>query len=145
VAEPRHHDLCFGCGQANPFGLQLELERRPDGGVEGRFFVKQDHQGPPGYAHGGVVSAALEEAMALLLHADGTPARMARLAVEPVAPAPVGTFVSVRAQVEGATGPELRLSAVARGDGGEVLARAEGTFYAGSSTTTGMRRPSVRP
>ena len=47
-----HHELCFGCGQQNPFGLQLELERRPEGGVAGRFFVKQDHQGPPGYAHG---------------------------------------------------------------------------------------------
>ena len=36
-----HHDLCFGCGQANLFGLQLELERT-DEGVAGRFFVKQD-------------------------------------------------------------------------------------------------------
>jgi hypothetical protein len=44
----RHHDLCFGCGQANLFGLQLELEPRPEGGVAGRFFVKQDHQGTPG-------------------------------------------------------------------------------------------------
>src|SRR5947199_932095 len=68
----RHHDLCFGCGQANLFGLQLELERRPEGGVAGRFFVKQDHQGPPGYAHGGVIAAALDEAMSLVLHAEGT-------------------------------------------------------------------------
>ena len=45
-----HHDLCFGCGLANVFGLQIELERRDDGSVAGRFFVKQDHQGPPGCA-----------------------------------------------------------------------------------------------
>jgi hypothetical protein len=43
----RHHDLCFGCGQANPFGLQLELEPDGRGSLDGRFFVKQDHQGPP--------------------------------------------------------------------------------------------------
>jgi acyl-coenzyme A thioesterase PaaI-like protein len=55
-----HHELCFGCGQANLFGLQLELEPATGGGVEGRFFVKQDHQGPPGYAHGGVLAAALD-------------------------------------------------------------------------------------
>ena len=144
MAEPDqrivHHDLCFGCGQANLFGLQLELERRPDGGVEGRFFVKQDHQGPPGYAHGGVMSAALDEAMALLLHAGGTPARTARLEVELLAPVPVGTFVSVRADVENAAGRELRLSAVAAGHGGEVLARGAGTFVrAGRAGRPGPR------
>ena len=76
-----HHDLCFGCGQANLFGLQLELERTEDG-VAGRFFVKQDHQGPPGHAHGGVIATALDEAMALLLHDEGTHALTARLEVD---------------------------------------------------------------
>ena len=57
-----HHEFCFGCGQANLFGLQLELDARDDGSVAGRFFVKQDHQGPPGYAHGGVLATALDEA-----------------------------------------------------------------------------------
>ena len=65
----RHHDLCFGCGQANLFGIQLELEPVGDGGVAGRFFLKQDHQGPPGVGHGGIVATALDEAMALSVHA----------------------------------------------------------------------------
>jgi acyl-coenzyme A thioesterase PaaI-like protein len=121
----RHHELCFGCGQANPFGLQLELERRPDGAVEGRFFVKQDHQGPGGVAHEGLLAAALEEALAL---AAGRPPT--RLEVELVAGAPVGAFVSVRARAEG----ELRFSAVASGEEGRVLARAAGTFAAGAWT-----------
>ena len=98
-----HHDLCFGCGQANLFGLQLELVRTA-GGVEGRFFVKQDHQGPEGFAHAGVLTAALEEAIAL--------------AVELVAPAPVGAFVRVTADASSAT---------ASNEGG-VLARAEATL-----------------
>jgi acyl-coenzyme A thioesterase PaaI-like protein len=106
-----HHDLCFGCGQANLFGLQLELSRVADG-VEGRFFVKQDHQGPPGFAHAGVLAAALEEAIAL---AAGT--RPTRLSVELVAPAPVGAFVRVRADAASAT---------ASNEEGGVLARAEG-------------------
>ena len=112
----RHHDLCFGCGQANLFGLQLELRAVADG-VEGRFFVKQDHQGEPGVAHAGVLTAALEEAMSL---AGGR--RPARLQIELLAPAAVGSFVVVRA--EGA-GPEHRLSAVACDEEGHVLARAE--------------------
>jgi len=119
VAEAaRHHDLCFGCGQANLFGLQLELQRDADG-VSGRFFVKQDHQGPPGFAHAGVLAAALEDAMA---HAGGTAADAppaGRLELELLAPAPVGTFVHVTARREGEG-----VVAEAVGDDGERVAVA---------------------
>jgi acyl-coenzyme A thioesterase PaaI-like protein len=93
-----HHELCFGCGSANLFGLQMELEA-VDGGVAGRCFVKQDHQGPGGRAHPGVVAAALQEAMALALHERGVHARARRLDVELVADARVGIFLGVQAHV----------------------------------------------
>jgi hypothetical protein len=108
-----HHDLCFGCGQANLFGLQLELERAGDR-VEGRFFVKQDHQGPPGYAHAGVLAAALEDALA---HASGS--WSGRLVLELLDGAPVGSFVLVRARLQGET-----LAAEAVREDGAVVARA---------------------
>ena len=61
-----HHDLCFGCGQTNLFGLLLEVERVDERRVAGRCFIKQDHQGPDRrFAHQGVIAAALCEAMAL--------------------------------------------------------------------------------
>ena len=122
-----HHELCFGCGQANLFGLQLELEPRPGGEVEGRFFVKQDHQGPPGFAHGGVLAAALDEAMALLLHAERIFAVTGRIEVDFLAPAPVGTFVSVRARVLETAARKVTLEADA-GMGEEPVARARATF-----------------
>jgi acyl-coenzyme A thioesterase PaaI-like protein len=129
VADARifHHDLCFGCGQANLFGLQLELEPRPAGGVEGRFFVKQDHQGPPGVAHGGVIAAALDEAMALLLQGQGTAALTVRLEVDLLAPAPVGAFVTVRAELLESRDRKLVLNADAAVEG-EAVARAKGVF-----------------
>ena len=123
-----HHDLCFGCGQANLFGLQLEAERRPGGGVEGRFFVKQDHQGPPGYAHGGLLATALDEAMALLLFGEGTFALTGRLEVELRAPAPVGTFVHIEAEVEESAERKLTLRASARTEEGRELAVGRGIF-----------------
>jgi hypothetical protein len=83
-----HHDLCFGCGQANLFGLQME---------GGRFFVKQDHQGSDGSAHPGIVATALLEAMLL---AGGDVSGVV-LAFE--APAPVGEFVEIEATASGAT------------------------------------------
>jgi acyl-coenzyme A thioesterase PaaI-like protein len=122
-----HHDLCFGCGQGNLFGLQLELERTEDGAVAGRFFVKQDHQGPPGYAHGGVIATALDEAMALLLHVEGTPALTRGLEVELRAPAAVGSYVELRAEIAERAGGRIVLSATAVGEDGPV-ASARGTF-----------------
>jgi acyl-coenzyme A thioesterase PaaI-like protein len=122
-----HHELCFGCGQANLFGLQLELDARDDGSVAGRFFVKQDHQGPPGYAHGGIVATALDEAMSLLIHHSGVHALTTGLDVRLRAPAPVGAFVEVEARVEGRDGRRLELTARATSDGIEV-ATARGVF-----------------
>jgi hypothetical protein len=60
-----HHELCFGCGRQNLFGLLSELDPTEDGAVAGRCFIKQDHQGPePGSAHPGLIAAALIEALA---------------------------------------------------------------------------------
>ena len=123
----RHHELCFGCGQQNLFGLQIELEPRDGGGVAGRFFVKQDHQGPPGVGHGGVIAAALDEAMGLAIYAGGTLAYMAALQVQLHAPAPVGSFVELEAAIVGEEGRRIEVGARARA-GDTELATATGTF-----------------
>ena len=92
-----HHELCFACGLANLFGLQMELARDGER-VSGRFFAKQDHQGADGTVHRGVLFAALEDAMELA----GGHVRE----VEFVAPVPIGTFVTVSAS---ASDSELRV------------------------------------
>ena len=125
-----HHELCYGCGQANLFGLQIELEATGEGSVAGRFFLKQDHQGPPGVGHGGIVAAALDEAMALLVADQLGLAVTARLEIDLRKPAPIGTFVHLDARVERADGRRIELSARARTGGpeGEVAAEARGVF-----------------
>ena len=120
----RHHDLCFGCGPANLFGLQMELERLDDGSVAGRFFVKQDHQGPPGQAHAGILAAALAEVMSLAA-GEG---RLTGLEVDLLAPAPLGAFVRVEARVEREGDDGVRIAARALGEAEDApeLARASG-------------------
>jgi len=125
----RHHDLCYGCGQANLFGLQMEASRTPAGTLEGRFFVKQDHQGPPGTAHGGILGLALDEAMALLVHAEGIRAVTRTLEIDLLAPAPAGTFVTLEARIERREGRRLWLSATASAEGATV-AEGRGVFVA---------------
>ena len=126
-----HHDLCFGCGQANLFGLQLEA--RPEGdGVVGRFFLKQDHQGPPGTAHGGVLATALDETMSFAASgaAEGAPVMTAGMEVDYLEPAPIGTFVRIEARVESREEGSVRTAATARtvGERAREVARARGTF-----------------
>ena len=92
-----HHELCFGCGRTNVFGLLMELEPAGPGLVTGRCFIKQDHQGAhPGLAHEGVVTAALSEAMAL---ACGPQMRASSIEARLEGPVPVGVFLEVEAQV----------------------------------------------
>jgi acyl-coenzyme A thioesterase PaaI-like protein len=109
-----HGDLCFGCGAANLFGLQLELERL-EGGVTGRFFVKQDHQGPDGSVHPGLLMAAMEEAMAVTAGQ-----RPERIDMTVRATAPVGSFVRVTGWVE----VDGAICASASTERGELLAEA---------------------
>jgi acyl-coenzyme A thioesterase PaaI-like protein len=123
-----HHELCFGCGLANLFGLQMELEPDADGGLGGRFFVKQDHGGPPGLAHGGILSTALDEAMALLVWHRRIDALTRRLEVDLLGPVPIGSFVAVRAWIEDDAGRRVTLASELTGDGGAVVARGRGVF-----------------
>src|SRR5215212_5750491 len=98
--------------------------------VAGRLFLKQDHQGPPGVAHGGIVATALDEAMALLVHDTEARALTRRLEVDLLGPTPIGSMAFVRAWVDSDDGRTLRLGADLRSEasGEAVLARAAGTF-----------------
>ena len=121
----RHHELCFGCGRTNLFGLLLEVEEVAPGAVAGRCFIKQDHQGADGgRAHEGVVAAALSEAMGL---ACGVDARPVSFEVSLEAPAPVGAYVEVAARVESRDGQVANASATASADR-RVVAKAQGRF-----------------
>jgi acyl-coenzyme A thioesterase PaaI-like protein len=120
-----HHELCFGCGRVNLFGLLLELEPTGPDSVAGRCFFKQDHQGPDrGTAHDGVVAAALSEAMAL---ACGPQARPLSFEVTLTGRAPIGTFTKVQARVERREGPVSHAKATAT-SGRRLVARARGSF-----------------
>jgi hypothetical protein len=120
-----HHELCFGCGRVNLFGLLLEVESAGADAVAGRCFLKQDHQGPDrGEAHPGIVGAALVEAMAL---ACGVEARPVSFEIALSAPASVGAFLEVEARVERRDGLTADATASARADQ-RMVAQARGSF-----------------
>jgi hypothetical protein len=120
-----HHELCFGCGRVNLFGLLLEVEPAGPDAVAGRCFIKQDHQGAErGRAHEGLIGTALLEAMAL---ACGVEARAVSFEISLREPAPIGTFLEIEARVSRRDGPSADASATARGDQ-RMVAQARGSF-----------------
>jgi acyl-coenzyme A thioesterase PaaI-like protein len=120
-----HHELCFGCGRVNLFGLLLEVEPAGPDAVAGRCFLKQDHQGADrGRAHEGVVAAALLDAMAL---ACGPDARIMKFEIEISEPAPVGAFLEIEARVERRDGPRADATATALAEE-RMVAQARGSY-----------------
>lgn len=124
-----HHDGCFGCGPGRDCGLRLALEPGAGGALAGRFVVEQRHQGPPGLAHGGIVGAVLDEAMALVLHHERMLALTRRLEIDLLAAVAVGSELALEARVERRDGRKLWLAARADADAGPV-AEARGLFLA---------------
>ncbi len=53
---------CFGCGDSNPAGLKLSFSEQ-NGVVRAHPVFGNDHAGWADLVHGGVVAAALDEAM----------------------------------------------------------------------------------
>lgn len=120
-------DLCYGCGPANPHGLAIRFQQEGQEAV-GVFVPRAEHQGFPGYVHGGVVAAALDEAMGWAVYLAGAWAITGRMEVRFRRPVPVGASLEVRAQVVESRGRRLMARARLTDVDGQVLAEAEGLF-----------------
>lgn len=124
---PQHDPACWGCGDA-PDGIRLP---RPavEGATEYEAWLRFDerHQGGPGFVHGGLVAAALDEACGLLASWYRFPTVTARIFVRYRRPVEINTEFRVKATLESQRGRRLRV----RGeilDGGDVLAEARAAF-----------------
>jgi acyl-coenzyme A thioesterase PaaI-like protein len=94
VQLPSHYRYCFGCGTDHPTGLHMKVRGRKDR-VEGSFTVTEHHQGAPGLAHGGVIAAAVDEAMGFLIYLLAAPAVTVHLEVDYRKPVPVGSTLEL--------------------------------------------------
>lgn len=106
---PSHFDLCFGCGPHHPTGLHLQMDGAGKE-VRGWFDVKEHHQGAPGLAHGGVISAAMDEGMGFLLWLLATPAVTAHIEVNFRRPVPVGARLRLGGRIDRVDGRKLYAS-----------------------------------
>jgi acyl-coenzyme A thioesterase PaaI-like protein len=125
---PPHHDpACWGCG-TNPSGIGLPFPAEPgQSEYEGFLAFDERHQGGPGIVHGGLVSAALDEACGLLATWYRFPTVTVRIFVRYRRPVPINTELLVRSRIDDENGRRLHVSAELV-DGVEHLAEARAAF-----------------
>lgn len=127
-----HYARCFGCGPDHETGLQLRMTALDGVAVRSAFDVAEHHMGAPGLAHGGVLAAALDEALGSLLWLMRVPAVTGRLEVDYRRPVPVGHTVVIDATCRAVAGRKIYAEGVGRLDApdGEVAVIGTGVFVA---------------
>jgi len=121
---------CFACGPANPIGLRLRFQDDGDG-IRAEFTPGPQYQGYDGVLHGGIVAAALDDAMANLFHRRGRETVTARLEIRYRREAPIGQRLIVTARTTAERGRLFTAEATLALPDGTCLAEARGTLMRG--------------
>lgn len=120
---------CFACGPDNPIGLHLHFDRATDSdGVVARFALAPEYQGWRGVAHGGIVMALLDEAMAYAAGFAGHRGVSAAVKVRFRKPVPLEVPLEARGRVTWQRRGVLGVEAAIYDSAGTPLVRAEGSF-----------------
>lgn len=127
-----HYAECFGCGDQQPCGLHLQVTIGEGVSAAGEFTVADHHQGAPGLAHGGVLTAALDEALGTVGWLLRRPLVTGRLETDFLRPVPVGTTLRIAARCTGVLGRKVYAEAegCSGGSEGAVAVRAAALFVA---------------
>lgn len=128
IAKPQGHH-CFACGTANPIGLNMEFYPC-DGSLCSDVVLRQEHVGWENLAHGGIISAVLDEIMSWsILYFRRVFFVTRKMEVKYVRPVPIGLILTARGRVVDASASGyLSVRGDLLGQGGKLLARSKGEF-----------------
>jgi acyl-coenzyme A thioesterase PaaI-like protein len=113
---PSHYSRCYVCGDDHEMGLALRVVAGAGLSLTGEFTVTEHHQGAPGLAHGGLLTAAFDDALGSLNWLLTAPAVTGRLETDFRRPVPVGSTLHIHAEVVGVKGRKVFTRAVGRLD-----------------------------
>ena len=124
--------FCFGCGPDNPEGLHLTFTvHTPDPSritAVTTVNLGRNHEGPPGYIHGGILATLLDEAMSKLNRPLNVLAMTRHLEIDYLRPAPLHTPLTLSAQHLRREGRKLFHTAELSHSDGTLLTKARGLF-----------------
>jgi len=119
----------FVSGDAHGQRFRVSWFRRPgDSGLVGRAWFGPGTEGPPRHAHGGSISALLDEVMSAACWSRGHRVLSGRLEVDFRAPLPLGSVSSFASRVTRIEGRKLFTAGRLESPGGTVIAEAAGLF-----------------
>jgi len=119
---------CYACGDLNPLGLHLHFRMEDDWAVAS-FEALREHQGYPGFVHGGIVSALLDEAMGWATYGRGIWAVTGKMETRFRGVVPIGQPLAVRGRIARDRGRLIEVMAELRDADGVLLAEASGLFF----------------
>ena len=123
---------CFGCGDDNNAGLHLQFFVDEEQHVLCRVRLATRFQGPPGYAHGGIIATLLDEAMSKANRHRNITAMTRHMSIDYRRPVPLEADLILEGwsekDPESVSGRKHRCSAQLRNASGTVLASATGIF-----------------
>ncbi|MCW2613956.1 MAG: hypothetical protein JWN08_950 [Frankiales bacterium] len=126
-ALPPHYPTCFGCGPEAEAGLHLVVRMDGDEVVTDYAFAEK-HSGAPSIAHGGMVSALVDDLLGYTLYYVRQPGVTRRLEVDFLRPVVVGTTYTVRGRVDRVDGRKVFASCEGAAADGTVAFRGSGLF-----------------
>ena len=136
---------CFGCGEANPTGLQLEFLLAPDGTVVCPTTVSVSFEGHPGYLHGGIIATLLDETMSKAVRARGLSAMTRHLEVDYRRPVPSAVPIRMEGQVSRSEGRKHWVEARIFDENNVALAHGKGLFIEVKAAKQGAKAGSEAP
>jgi len=119
---------CFGCGDANPIGPQLEFYLAEDRSVVCLATITENFEGHPGYVHGGIIATLLDETMSKAVRAKGLTSMTRHMEVDYRLPVPSGVPIRVEAKVVRGEGRKHWTEGTILDSQGRALARGKGLF-----------------
>jgi uncharacterized protein (TIGR00369 family) len=129
LLKPNPTNYCFGCGGANPRGMQLTFEQDDETQrIRGRFRIPADYQGGAGFVHGGIIAMLLDEAMAKVSRFAKDHAVTGEITVEYRKPVRVGEEITVEGWEVGREGRLRKREGEIRDASGAVLASGRARF-----------------
>lgn len=119
---------CFGCGEANPNGLQLEFLLADDGTVVCPVSIPDHFEGHPGFLHGGIIATLLDETMSKAVRARGLTAMTRHLEVDYRRPVPSCTPIRMEGRILRDDGRKHFVEAIIFDAESTPLAHGKGVF-----------------
>jgi uncharacterized protein (TIGR00369 family) len=119
---------CFGCGEANQYGMQLEFLRAEDGTVVCPASIPDRFEGHPGFLHGGIIATLLDETMSKAVRARGLTAMTRHMEVDYRRPVPSCTPIRMEGHIIRDEGRKHFVEASIFDAESTVLAHGKGVF-----------------